>query len=282
MKLFFKSILCVSLSLFFIACSDDDNEDIRTLEIKFDNIVGKKDMNLSDRGSLDYSYVTENGQNFNISRFGYYITNIVLEGPDGERFEDEVSITAADTKGVYHVLEENPSSSSITLQNVPAGKYNKVSFTIGIPEAGVNEGAAGGVLDPAEGAWFWNWNAGYIGFAIEGQADTSSQAESEQGGLVIPEKSFAIHIGGWRDIEPVEDNPQVFVNNVRTMDLSFDSEVSVANNLQPSVHILVNAMALLDSSGVDFSTDFAIHAPSLGEPFADVLKDVFVYSHVHQ
>lgn len=286
MKLSIKLIL-VTFGIFIIGCSDDDNtlsseESLSSVEIKWDNIVGQQDLNLVEKESLDYSYQTTDNQDFNITSFGYYITNIILEGSNGERYEDEVSISAVDAKGVYHIKEGDFASAVTTLQKVPVGKYNKITFTVGIPEEGVQEGAAGGVLDPAAGAWFWNWNAGYIGFAVEGHANTSSQAYNEIDGFIVPEKSFAVHIGGWRDIEPLAGESPKFVNNVKVITLNFDSDVAVAENQEPSIHILANAKALFDASNIDFSTTYAVHAPILGKPFADVLNEVFSFSHVHQ
>ena len=282
----YKIAVIVISSFIITACSSDDDNtsgmETGSVEIKWDNIVGSMDMNLVQKEDLNYAYSTADDQEFNITAFGYYINRIVLEGPNAERYEDEVSISAAESKGVYHVVEGDFASTNTILSNVPAGKYNKITFTVGIPEEGVQEGAAGGVLDPAGGAWFWNWNAGYIGFLVEGHASTSSQAYNEIDGFVVPEKSFAIHIGGWRDIEPIEGEPQKFVNNVKTITLNFDSDITVADNQQPSVHLLVNAKALFDESQIDFSTTYAVHAPANGKPFADVLQDVFSYSHVHQ
>ncbi|WP_103866769.1 MbnP family protein [Aquimarina sp. I32.4] len=280
-------LIVLTFAFFAISCSSDDdgasNKDaVSTVKIKWDNIVGQKDMNIVEKQNLEYGYKTADNQDFNITSFGYYITNIILEGPNGERFEDEISISAADAKGVYHIKEGDFASAATILQNVPIGKYNKITFTVGIPEEGVKEGAAGGVLDPAAGAWFWNWNAGYIGFAIEGHASTSSQAHNEIDGFVIPEKSFAIHIGGWRDITPLEGETPKFVNNVKTITLNFDSDVTVAESQEPSIHLLANAKALFDTSSVDFSTTYSVHAPILGKQFADVLDQVFSYSHVHQ
>ncbi|GAA3522812.1 hypothetical protein GCM10022393_41840 [Aquimarina addita] len=286
MKSIIKLII-IAVGLTAMSCSsDDDNttgtEVKGTVEIKWDNIVGDQDMNLTEKQNLDFTYKTNDAQDFNITSFGYYVTNIVLEGEDGLRYEDEVSISAADALGVYHIKEGEFASNSLTLENVPAGKYNKISFTIGIPEEGVREGAAGGVLDPAAGAWFWNWNAGYIGFAVEGHASSSTQAYNEIDGFIIPEKSFAIHIGGWRDIEPIEGESAVFVNNIKTITLNFDSEATVAENIEPSIHLLANAKALFDMSQVDFSTTYAVHAPAKGQSFAEILDEVFTYSHTHQ
>lgn len=284
----FKAALLTLSILFFANCENDDTKEnteneVGTVELKWDNIVGEMDMNLLEITDNNYMYKTVNEQEFNINKFGYYVTNIKLEGPDGAFYEDKVEVSADKTTGVYHILEEDPSSTILDLIDVPAGIYNKISFTVGIPEEIVEEGATGGVLDPANGAWFWNWNAGYIAFAIEGHASTSTQSKVEKDGEVItPEGFYRVHIGGWRDQVPVDGEDPKFVNNVKTITLEMDSDAKVATDLSPSIHILVNAKALFDESNIDFSTTFAVHAPGKGKAFAEVLEKVFTFSHVHQ
>ncbi|MEL6485364.1 MAG: MbnP family protein, partial [Bacteroidota bacterium] len=175
---------------------------------------------------------------FNITTFRYYISKVKLEGPDGEVFEDEmnVSANADDVRGFYLVNEADASSKFITLKDIPAGRYNKITFTIGIGEEGIEEGAAGGILDPAEGAWFWNWNAGYIGFAIEGGAANSGQERVEGDGWLIEEKSFALHIGGWKEITPADGESFVITQYVKDIAGNLDScktTVNLINLNQP-------------------------------------------------
>ncbi|UII32763.1 hypothetical protein LVD17_02815 [Fulvivirga ulvae] len=284
MKLY-NLLVMTLMALVLLACNDDDSDDAQsfgTFQLEFDHRVGDKQMQLSEAGSADYVFSTGSGEAFNLTLFGYYVGKIKLEGPNGELYEDEISITAAEVKGYYHVLQNEASSKYITLENVPAGTYNKVTFIIGVEEDGVEEGAAGGVLDPAEGAWFWNWNAGYIGFAIEGAAENSAQEKVEGDGWVIHEKSFSLHVGGWKDVEPVTGESQKFVNNVKTVTLDFDSEIRVAENLEPNAHIIVDLLKVLDGADIDFSTTYSVHSPKAGQPLANVIPDVFILDHTHQ
>ncbi|OJJ19925.1 hypothetical protein BKI52_15725 [marine bacterium AO1-C] len=273
--------------LLFTACKKDEvapANEVGEMVLEFDNVVGDTDLQLSDKGSTNYPYTTSSGQTFNLTTMGYYVSKIKLIAEDGTIHEDEmnVSANANEVKGYYQVLESNTSSQFITLKNIPAGKYSKVSFTIGIDEEGVQEGAAGGILDPAEGAWFWNWNAGYIGFVMEGASPNSNQKEVVGDGWKIFEKSFALHVGGWKDVQPAAGETQKFVNNVKTITLTLDSPVTVSEKLKPEAHIVVDALKLLDNTNIDFSTTYAIHAPILGKPFAEQLPSAFVVHHVHQ
>ncbi len=247
--------------------------------VEFDNYVGNQNLQLDPVGSNSYRYQTDKGQDFNLSTLRYYISHIKLEGPDGAMYEDEmqVSANANDIKGYYLVNEEEASSRFITLDNVPAGNYDKVTFTLGIPEDGVQEGAAGGILDPAAGAWFWNWNAGYISLGIEGAAADSPQERVEGNGWVVEANSFSFHIGGWKEVGP-DDN---FVNNIRTVSLDLGAEVAANENLQPKAHLSFDLLKVLDGANIDFTQSFSVHSPKAGAPLADQIPNAFTVDHVH-
>jgi hypothetical protein len=266
----------------FNSCDEEEiDASLGTFSIQFDHVVGDEPLTLKTAGSTDYDYTTTAGQPFNVSLFGYYVSKIKLEGPDGAIFEDvmNVSANAAEVKGYYQVLESVPSSTLITLNDIPAGKYNKVTFTIGIEEDGIAEGAAGGVLDPAEGAWFWNWNAGYIGFAVEGTAADSPQEESE----FAAQNSFQIHIGGWKDVPAATPGgPINFVNNVKQITLDLGTDVTVTESMDPNAHIMVDIKKLLDEAAIDFTTTYSVHSPIKGQPIANKLSTAFILDHVHQ
>lgn len=263
--------------------SDDPGPDARgAFEVEFDNVAGTEQLALENAGSEQYPYVNANGQAFHITKFGYYISKIRLEGPNGELYEDELNISANadEVKGYYQIQESDASSQTIELKNITPGKYHSITFTVGIEEDGVQEGAAGGILDPAAGAWFWNWNAGYIGMLIEGKSPASPQPQSTH----IEANAFALHIGGWKDVAPEPGESQKFVNNIRTITLDFDTPVTVAENLKPRAHLIVDVLKVLDGSAhhIDFASDYAIHSPGPGKSYADNMTDAFVFDHVHQ
>ncbi len=278
-KLLFLSALFVGIAFLSSCKKEDDNKDtFGTLALEFDNIVGDKDLNLVDNASNDFKYTNGMDQAFNVSLLGYYITQIKLEGPNGETFLDPVTTgaAAADVKGIYQILESDVNTQVVTLSNIPAGKYNKVTFTLGIPAEIVSEGATGGVLDPAEGAWLWNWDAGYIGFAFEGRSPASTVAASQWN----PENSVQIHIGGWKDIQ---DNPAM-VNNVKTFSLDFGTTVNVGEKYSPKAHLKMDILEVIAGHHMtaDFSINNQIHSPAGGQGFAENLHAAFVVDHVHQ
>ncbi|MDF9798965.1 hypothetical protein OKW21_004228 [Catalinimonas alkaloidigena] len=283
MKTTHNILLSILLLTLFIACDEDENMSLEAsgaFVVEFDNYVGTQQMQLDPAGSTDYRYANASGQEFNLSTFRYYVSNIKLEGPDGERFEDvmNVSANADDVEGYYLVLESDASSQFITLNDVPTGAYDKITFILGIAEEGVQEGAAGGILDPAEDAWFWNWNAGYINLGIEGTAADSPQERIEGDGWLVEENTFGLHVGGWKEVEP-DDN---YVNNIRTVTLDLGAAVTVSEDMKPQVHIVFDLLKILDGAAIDFSQTYSVHSPLLGAPLADQIPAAFTVDHVHQ
>lgn len=286
MKSTYKFIIALFaiVSLGLTSCDrEEDVKDPGTFSILFDNKLGDNSISLKDAGDKSYNFTDADGQELNVSLYAYYISAIELEGPDGVKHIDplNVSANADEVTGYYHVISTKSNSNLINLSNIEAGTYNKIRFTIGVDEAGVSEGAAGGVLDPAKGAWFWNWNAGYIGFGVEGNAANSGQEYVDWGnGHETLEGTYAVHVGGWKDVDPEPGEDAKFVNNVKTIELDFGSNVKVEKGLSPNAHINVQFDELLN--GVDFSTTYAIHRPDLGKPFANKFEKVFKLDHVHQ
>lgn len=277
------SIVCLSLATFlFYSCDENSigNEEAGTFSIIFDHVAGSNGITLQSEGSSIYDLSTTSGQKFNISLLGYYISKIKLEGPNNALYEDEMLVSASATKGYYHVKASVPTSTVITLNNVPAGTYNKVSFTLGVDEDGVEQGAAAGVLDPAEGAWFWNWNAGYIGLAIEGKAEDSPQVGN---GTTTQDNGYNFHVGGWKDIPADSTGGNLtFVNNVKHLSFEFGSDIVIGESLDPNAHFELDIIQLLDDAQIDFASQYALHSPIKGKVIADQIPNAFKLDHVHQ
>ena len=125
-KSLWYSIIFTAIMLVLASCSEDSNP-VDTIEtgnfaVRFSNMVDSQPMTLEARCSANYMYTTATGQDFNFSLFGYYINHIILEGPNGEYFADEmnVSANADEVKGYYQVLQSAPASTRLNLENVPA------------------------------------------------------------------------------------------------------------------------------------------------------------------
>lgn len=262
------------------ACVNESNDTQKsgTVNLEFEHKVGSEDLILSGKDD-GYTYAKEDGQEFSVSKFGYYITNIELVTSDESNWQDEVnsSAVASEVRGFYQITSEEESSQIVQLNGVDEGVYSHVKITIGIPEETVSQGAQGGILDLAEGAWFWNWNSGYIGMVLEGYAEDSQQEADDS----HEANSFQYHIGGWRDVEPEEGMMPMLVNNVRTLELELPKMISVNEGVTPKVHLIVDVIKLLDGAGVDFAENSHVHMPAQGSVIANQFEQAFIVHHVH-
>lgn len=279
--LFLSTLLGV---LFFSACKkDEEAKDPGTLEITFDNIAVVNDvqqqLSLVAPGSTEYGYTNEMGQQFNINLLRYYISAIELEGPNGEKFVDELSVSAADAKGYYLIDESISASQLVTLTGVPAGEYNKITFTVGVDSAGVVDGASGGVLDPATSHMFWNWNSGYIALKFEGQSPVSNGGVGGAETITADNPNgMAYHIGGWKNIPG-----GVFVYNNKRLSFTFDTNAKVESKLEPRLHMVFDVLKMFGGhKAIDFTGNHNVHKPSDGVDVANNIEHAFAYDHIHQ
>lgn len=283
-----KSSIYLSIITFlflFSSCQKEDEHPALPgqMEIEFDNIALidgiQKQLSLSTPGSNEYVYSNALGQTFNINLLRYYISKIVLEGSGGERYADSVSVTASESRGYYLIDESKRSSQIITLTNIPGGKYNKLSFTVGVDIEGITEGAAGGVLDIATNKMFWNWNSGYISLKFEGQSSASNGGTSGAETIDASNtKGIAYHIGGWKDVPG-----SAFINNNKRISLNFDTPAQVSQEEGPHVHLLFDVMSLFKGTHViDFTGNHNVHKPSDGKAMADNIPAGFRFDHIHQ
>lgn len=278
------SILLVGFTLITISCNDDDPspEEFGVMEIEFDNIAlvngVQRQLSLVTPGSDDFNYTNGIGQEFNINLLRYYITNIKLEGPNGELFEDQVEVDASGTKGIYLIDESDLTTGLITLGEVPSGDYNKITFTVGVEENGIQEGVAGGNLDPATCNMFWNWNSGYIAIKFEGQSPVSLGGTNGFETLEGVEDGILYHIGGWRDVDGT-----AFVYNNKTLSFDFDVDAKVDQEQQPHIHMVFDILSLFSGDNmIDFTGNNNVHKPVDGTPAAQNIPGAFAFDHVHQ
>jgi hypothetical protein len=172
-----------------------------------------------------------------------------------------------------------PASQLISLSEIPAGEYNKITFTVGVDSAGVVDGAAGGVLDPATSKMFWNWNSGYIALKFEGQSSASNGGVTGSETIAADNAhGMAYHIGGWKNIPGT-----AFVYNNKRLSFTFDENVKVEGKQSPEVHMVFDVLKFFDSHHqVDFSGNHNVHKPSDGEQIAKNFEHAFAYDHIHQ
>jgi hypothetical protein len=259
------SLLCAAIiAVSFLSCSDDDsNASSGPLTLEFDNVVGTTNLQLNTDNT---PYTNSNGEAYKLTWLTYYVSNIKLKKADGTIYSDPVK---SDGSAGYYLIDENDAESQeVTLENVPAGDYTEVTFTIGVDASQVDQGAQTGALDPANNL-FWSWNSGYIFLAVEGVSPVSTETDN----------AFQYHVGGYK-----EDAASNQVNNIRTITLSFNGDTApVRAQHEPEVHVVFDVNKFFNGAGeqVTFSANAARHSPKPCEVLADNIVASFVVDHVH-
>lgn len=123
-------------------------------------------------------------QNFTLSKFKYYISNIRLISSQ-KKYKK--------IKNNYLIDEEDHHSKKIYIEAKNNLPYTGIEFSIGVDSANNCSGAQSGSLDPIKGM-FWSWNNGYIFVKLEGKSKSASST-----GRVIE-----YHIGGYKS--PANNN----------------------------------------------------------------------------
>ncbi|RDC63940.1 MbnP family protein [Adhaeribacter pallidiroseus] len=250
-SLFLKyTFVLFTVTTLFTACKKDPETEAITMgqvNLEFEHVVGNEELALNPQ-----QYTNANGDQFQITTFKYYISNIVLIKADGSTYKQPDSY--------YLIDQEKPDSKLLTLNNVPSGEYTGLTFTVGVDSVRNVSGAQTGALDPAQGM-FWSWNTGYIFLKLEGYSP-----QSEKGGLTF-------HIGGFKAPN----------NTIRTVSPDLNgNKMLVAAGKAPQVHLKVNVLEMFQSPRL---IKFADLSTTMGGPasvtVADNYRDMFRVDHIH-
>jgi len=228
----------LSLACPVLAGGGDKPPVTSTLILRFHNVVAGRPLVLNDSTN---SYTNKNGDDFCVTAFKYYISNICLIRKNGEKVslpDTYLLINAADSAS----LEQ-------TLPNIPAGKYKSISFFIGVDSLRNFAGAQTGALDPARGM-FWTWNNGYIYVKMEGR---SSRSTAKLHRLVF-------HIGG----------AKAPANTIRTFSQKLPRTLKIRDGHTPRLDMAVDAAALFQGKT---PVDFARLNFTMGGPNSVIIAD---------
>lgn len=141
-----------------------------TLKITFTNMVKTSPMQLTAG-----NYTNSFGEQYNITRFKYYISNIGISNSGG----------MVNDNG-YYLVDENIASSRTISLTVPVNSYSSLKFLLGVDSIRNVSGAQTGALDPLNDM-FWTWNSGYIMAKMEGNSPQST----------VVNNKVEYHIGGF-------------------------------------------------------------------------------------
>ena len=139
--------------------------------LTFENTIKHEPIALNDS-----TYTNPFGESYTISKLRYYVSNIVIGGNQYMTAE----------KNSYHLIDEAQPGSKRFLIPVKPGKYESLTFLIGIDSLHNVSGAQTGAMDPLNDM-FWTWHTGYVMAKMEGHSKSS----------LLANNVFEYHIGGF-------------------------------------------------------------------------------------
>jgi hypothetical protein len=173
MKKFRLFFLLSSLLLCVAGSNARSNGDPVNFTIEINPVFGNKKLIPGKT-----TFINAAGDTLSIELFRFYLSSFKLVFENGTEFVETNS---------YHLIDIIDSTHpTITIKNIPAGKIQKVEFSIGVDSTKCVAGALEGDLDPVNGM-YWSWNSGYINAKIEGKSKSCKTFQN----------AFEFHIGGY-------------------------------------------------------------------------------------
>ena len=213
----------------------------QNVNVRFQNKVGDVPLIIDS-----VNYKNELNQDFTISKFKFYISNVSFENTNGTQ-------TAPSTS--FLIDQEDSLSLSTNSISIPSGIYSSLEFILGVDSLHNVSGAQNGALDVVN-AMFWTWNSGYIFMKLEGNSSLSNS----------PGHFFEYHIGGFK--EPY--------NAIRKIKLTFDQPVEISKHKLTDILINVNVLEILQHpNSIDFSKNSSIVEPFQSKIVSDNYEDIF-------
>ncbi len=172
MKTIKFTMICF-FSLLLVSCQktpSNTEQKTGTLKISFKNLIKGAPMQISTG-----AYTNGFGEQYNITKFKYYISHVVLGG-----------LSATSSNDSYYLIDETNAASLSFSFDAPVNTYSTVSFLLGVDSTRNVSGAQTGALDPLNDM-FWTWNSGYIMAKMEGVSPQST----------VVNNKVEYHIGGF-------------------------------------------------------------------------------------
>lgn len=267
-----KKIIYLSIAsiLLISACKKEDPKPTSSpydvtkmgyITIHFDNKVGNLDL------VIDSPYYTNSlNQSYTVSKFNYFISNLILENEDGTTY------TIPQDSSYFLVEETDPESSEITLR-VPEGNYKKVRFTIGVDSLrstlALTERTGDLDVSGTAAGMYWVWNSGYIFMKMEGTFNDPTDT-------VANDQMYMYHIGGFGPT----------INNIKKAEINFnDLQATVRQSkgsAAPEVHVYVDASKVITgTTNVNFTTNAVVMFAPFSINIANNYMNMFSLAHIH-
>jgi hypothetical protein len=213
------------------------------------------------------TYKNAHGDEFTVSTFKYYISNVQLGRANGSTYAVPDSYFLVD-----HAL---PTSQDLTMNNVPSGDYTSVSFTVGVDSARTKAGNFTGVLDGNNGM-LWTMNGPeFINLKLEGRSPQS------------PTTGLVFHLAGYKGAAN---------NTIRTVKLPFatGTQLLVRPDHSPEIHMQVDIAKLFTGPNpttapnppfmnpVDFTKVYnQMSGPAVSKLADNAAAGMFSVGHIH-
>lgn len=229
------------------------------MRLVFDNVVGSADLKLDSS-----TYKNAAGESFTVTKFKYYVSNIRLLK------EDSSDYVVPQNSSYFLIEEDKPASQTITLNNVPAGKYIGLTFLIGVDSlrSMTDVSQRTGALDPgANNGMYWDWNSGYIFMKLEGISSAAPAAQNHE---------FFYHIGGF-------GRSNVKINNLRTTPkLTFGNDaVDVQLDTTPTLRLTTDVLKIFaGSTQLSIAQHPSVMFDTYSTNIADNYEKMFSYDRV--
>lgn len=182
-QILFRLAFSISLIAVLTTCGDDEITFTDSLTLEFSAKVNGQALVFNSQ-----NYVTASGNEINIDRIKFYISNIeLINTATSEAFVEQNG---------YHLVSLNNENStfSFDISGIRSDfQYDKIKYSIGVDEARNMSIDNVGDLDPTNDM-AWNWNTGYKFFLMEG--DFFPESSPDKRGLVL-------HIGQGRNFKTV-------------------------------------------------------------------------------
>ena len=213
------------------------------LKVEFHNMVDAEALELGK------SYTNPNAETYSVSKFNYFISNIVLTKNDNSTIK---------IKNFYQIIKQSDNTSwTFTLNDIPNGSYKSIKVMMGVDSARNRSGAQTGALDVGDDM-YWGWNQGYIFLKLEGTAPTST----------LSNNGIEYHMGGYGGVNKTQR--EYVINFVA-------EEAVVSGTTTPTLSLQVNVNELFKSPTViSFATDPSVVVPGtkakmIADNYADMI-----------
>ncbi len=149
------------------------------------------------------------------SKFKYFISNVKFKKADGTYWTETES---------YHLVDlAKAESLKLTFNDLPAGTYTEMEYTMGVDSTRNVSGAQSGALSTTNDM-YWGWNTGYIMLKAEGTYKDNNA-----------DKMFAFHLGGFSGAESIVTKRTMVFEGANTLTIIKDKRSKISVEVNPGL-----------------------------------------------